>query len=100
MLSNFRVMEICSTEKSIGIIPYDEEGNTTGAYTNTVSIDDIVFEDVLFCEILHSENGRLYLALYFGDRMELYRITPGHTEGLKLGAMKDYLPADAVSAEQ
>ncbi len=103
LLSNFRVMKIRSAEKSPCAIPLSDDLSkdvVRYTYYSTVSVDDIVFERVLCSQMLCGENGSLYLLLYLDDTMELHRVTPGHTEGLKLGALKDDLPADVASAEQ
>ncbi len=84
LLSNFRFTMLYAHEVGSCSLPHGIN------YTkfSTVSIDDTVFDHVLDGYVVTGTNGSLYLVLFLENRVELYRITPGHTDGLKLGALK------------
>ncbi len=85
LLSNFRFTVLYSTKKSSSTLPH----GINYTYFATVCVDDIVFNHVLDGKVITGTNGSLYLVLYLENEVELYRITPGHTEGLKLGALEE-----------
>ncbi len=62
-------------------------------YFSTVSVDDTVFDHVLDGYVVVGANGSLYLVLYLENKVELYRITPGHTDGPGFGVPKEQTDA-------
>ena len=83
LLSRFVYLVQYSTAKHPCNIQY-QSGNTVytleKTYTQDLFVGSFSFEDVLGSNVIFGDDGCSYLAVYYSDHGEVYRIEPGYTD--------------------